>query len=161
MKQNNSRHDFQTWIDLQQIPLQENNQLWGVRRPQNHLRNPSQSSIKCINHPVKIWRGTAWSPWDGNATSHLTNCNWARFSVPGPPPTSSSSANQYGCSWHYKVHPVSCSPSGPMAPNGKYRRYPEAETFSITGIEVLQGENPGLHKLCQPHTCGTRPAPLL
>ena len=134
--------------------------MWGGHQLQNHPRNPSQNSSKCINHPVRIGREAAWSPRAGNATSHLPNFNWVIFSAPGPPPTSSSSANQYGCRWNSKVHPASCSPSGPMAPNGKCRRYPEAATFRITVGEVLQGAMPGLHKLCQPHTCVTHPAPL-
>ena len=134
--------------------------MWGGLRLQNHLWKPLQNSKKRVNHPVRIWRGTAWYPRDCNATSHITHCNWARFSAHGPPPTSSSSANHYGCSLNSKVHPASCSPSGPMAPNGKSRRYPEAETFSITGVEGLQGATPDLHKLCQPHTCGTHPEPL-
>ena len=134
--------------------------MWGGHRLQNHPQNPSQNSIKCVNHPFRIGRGTAWSTWDGNATSLIPECNWARFLAPGASPTSSSSANQYGCRWNSKVHPASCIPSGPMAPNGKYGRYPEAEMFRITGEEVLQGATPGLHKLFQPHTCRTHPSPL-
>ena len=129
-------------------------------RLKNHPQNPSQNSSKCVNHLVRIGRGAAWSPWAGNATIHIPRCNWAIFSAPSPPPTSSSSANQYGFSWNSKAHPASCSPSGPMAPNGKCGRYPEAATFSITWGEVLQGATPGLHKLWQLHTCGTCPAPL-
>ena len=37
---------------------------------------------------------------------------------------------------------------------------PEATTFSITGGEVIKGAMPGLHKLFQPHTCGTHTVPL-
>ena len=47
-----------------------------------------------------------------------------------------------------------------VAPNGKRGRYPEAATFRITGGEIIQGAMIGLHKLCQPHTCRTHPAPI-
>ena len=105
-------------------------------------------------------RGTTWYLQTGSATIHIPNCNWARFSVPGPYPTSSSSTNQCGCSWSSKLHPVSCSPSGPMAPNGKCRRYPDAATFRITREYVLQGAASGLNQSRQPHTFGNHPAPL-
>ena len=134
--------------------------MWRGHRLQNYPLNPSQNSSKCINHPVRIGRGSTWSPWAGNATIHLPKCNWEIFSAPGPPPTSSSSANQYGYSWNSKVHPASCSPIGPKEPNGKCVIYPEAANFRITGGELLQGATPGLHKLCQPHTWVTHPEPL-
>ena len=118
--------------------------MWGSYQLQNHPQNPSLNSSKRVNRPVRIGRGAAWYPWDGNATSHIPHCNWARFSAPGPPPTSISNANQYRCIWNSKVHPASCSLSGPMAPNGKCGRYPEAATFRITGGKVLQGATPTL-----------------
>ena len=37
-----TKNDFQTWIYLQQIPLQESNKLWGSHQLKNHPRNPSQ-----------------------------------------------------------------------------------------------------------------------
>ena len=104
--------------------------------------------------------GQSWFPWSGNTTIHITNCNWAIFPAPGPYPTSSSSDNRCGFSWNTKVHPASCSPSGSMAPNGICGIYPEAANFRITGGELLQGATPGIHQLCQLHTCGTHPEPL-
>ena len=118
--------------------------MWGNHWLQNHPRNLSQNSSKCVNHPVRIGRGAAWSPWAGNVTNHIPHCNCAIFSAPGPPPTSSSSANQYICNLNSKVHLSSCSPSGPMAPHGKCGRNPEKATFRITGGEVLQGATPCL-----------------
>ena len=122
-----------TWRYLKKIPLKENNKIQRGHRLQNIPRNPLKNTSKCVNHPVIIGKGATWSPWYGNETIHIPQCNWTIFSAPGPSPISSSSANRCGCSWNSKVHPASCSPSGPMASNGKCGRYPEAATFSITG----------------------------
>ena len=130
----------------------------GGHQLQNHPLNPLLSSSKHVNHPVIIGRRTAWSPWDVNATSHIPNSNWSRVSMPVPSSTRSSSDSQYDCIWSSKVHSSSCGPSGPMSPIGKCGIYPEATTPRVTRREVIQGLEPGIHQLWQPHTCRTHPA---
>ena len=134
--------------------------MWGGHWLESSLRNPSQNSRKCVNPQVIIGRGSKWSPLAGIATSHISSCNWARFSATGPSRRISSSDSQWGCIWSSKVHPELCFPSGPMAPNSKCGRYAEAATSIITGWKLLQGSAPFIHKLCQPHTHRTHPEPL-
>ena len=67
-------------------PFKKITKCEGGHRLKNHPRNPSQNSSKCINHTVRIGRGTAWSPWTGSRTNHIPHCNWERFPAPGRPP---------------------------------------------------------------------------
>ena len=155
-----NKNDFQTWRYLQYIPLRENNKIWGGHWLQNHPQNPSQNPSKHVNHLVIIGRRTAWYPCSSNTTIHITNHNWEIISTPGPLSTSSSSVSQCGCRWISKVYSALCVPSGPMAPNGKYGRHPEATTPRVSRQEVLQGSSQGIHQLCQPHTRRTHPDPI-
>ena len=45
-----------------------------------------------------------------------------------------------------------------MAPNGECGIHPEAKSTRVDRQEVIQGEAPGIHQLCQPHTHRTHPA---